>query len=114
GARSGVPVADGQQCILCGAKEKRGYIVHFETCAEWRGSSEHVGDAARRYQLLVGKLSPNPKHRDRYECPACGDQEHGGLKVDPGPDGPQLYCFGCCAGLKGTDLGAAMGEILGA
>lgn len=104
----------GMSCIICGAKEKRGYIVHFETCAEWQGSSQHVGDAGRRYHLLVGKLSPNPKHRERYTCPSCGDESHGGVKVDVGAEGPDWYCFGCCEGLKGRELGVALEAILAA
>jgi hypothetical protein len=89
----------GQQCIICHVRERRGYIVHTQDCPQFRGQSQRMGeqqaDAQARYDLFVSRLERNPRHRDRYTCPSCGDQSHGGLKVDPGRDGPMFWCFGC-------------------
>lgn len=107
---------DGQRCILCHAQAKRGYIVHTHECPQFEGNAQYLGqpaaDAAARHQLFISKLQPNPQHRDRYTCPSCGDQKHGGVKVDPGPDGPWFVCFGCkgkteiveAAGLRWSDI----------
>lgn len=94
----GVSTPDGQRCLICQASARRGYIIHLPTCPTGQGHGEYVGAttaaAAAAYQLLVSKLVP-ARRRGRFQCPACGDERHGGLSVAPGPGGPQFWCHGC-------------------
>jgi hypothetical protein len=102
-----VVVPDGQRCLICYGRARNGAIVHNPTCPDWRAPGRTTTGTARerrqaaldargRYELFLSKLGPAFR-RDRWECPRCGDTRHGGLRVDPGPDGSVLFwCFECC------------------
>lgn len=111
------------KCLVCHRAERDGRILHARDCPEWTppkggpatasARRQAAADAEGRYELLVGRLGA-PHRRDRYECPSCGDTRHGGLKVDPGADGPLLWCFGCCQRVRDDpgELRAAQLAIL--
>ena len=116
-------IPDGLSCLCCKARARNGYIVHTQTCPEYRGRSEHLGtsrdtqrqaqaDALGRYERFVALLTPGRK--DRYDCPSCGAKGDGhGLKVDPGSRGPLFVCFTCCP-TNAAEYRTARDEILAA
>jgi hypothetical protein len=116
-------IPDWMRCVNCKARARRGVIIHYPTCPEYVRNPKVTGTAEPRstdshrspgdaWSTIVGKLTP-ARRRDRFVCPSCGDERHGGLKVEIGDAGGiLLWCFGCCTPGDRAQQYAAQTEIL--
>lgn len=107
-------IPDWMRCINCRARATRGTITHYPTCPEYQPArtAVRVSRPIDAWSAITARLTP-ARRRDRYVCPSCGDERHGGLKIEIGATGNVLvWCFGCC--VPGQDNRAQQSEILAA